>query len=126
MQSLAVNTEKRRQEYVDQVMGSMFAMAPEQKREVEESLISGALRDPLAQQHRFRERTTNANIYTRKYMPEKERTEVSALKEHRAMLKKTLFNEKEPTKKHHLRPKIQNLDQRSRLRFKAASPTTRV
>lgn len=68
----------------------------------------------------------NANIYTRNYMPEKERTEVSVLKEHQAMLKKTLFNEKEPTKKYYLRPNIQNLDQRTRLRFKAASPTMRV
>lgn len=40
-------------------------------------------------------------------MPEKERTEVSIMKEHQAMLKKTLFNEREPSKKHHLRPNIQ-------------------
>lgn len=46
MHNLAGSTEKRRQEYIDQVTGSMFAMAPHKKREVEEALMWGTLDEP--------------------------------------------------------------------------------
>jgi len=60
--------------------------------------------------HRFRDKSENANIYARKYMPEYERAEVSMLKHQQAMLKKSLFNEKEPCKKYFLRPNVSNME----------------
>lgn len=68
----------------------------------------------------------NANIYARNYVPEKERAELAFRKDQQAMLKKTLFNEKEPVKKYFLRPDVRTLEQRSRMRFKATSQSGRV
>lgn len=47
MHSLASNTDRRRQDYMNQVTGTMFAMSPDQKRQAEKSLIKGVLDDAL-------------------------------------------------------------------------------
>ena len=53
---------------------------------------------------KLREKSHNANIYVRKYMPDRERAEMSEMLTKQAKLK-SLFDEKDPNKKYFLRPK---------------------
>ena len=49
-------------------------MSDMKKREFQDTFINGALDDPSVFHHQYRDKSQNANIYVRKYMPDKERS----------------------------------------------------
>ena len=49
-------------------------MSDMKKREFQDTFINGALDDPSVLNHQYRDKSQNANIYVRKYMPDKERS----------------------------------------------------
>jgi len=88
--------------------------------------MGGAVDMRHASQHSWRDKSDKANIYVRKYLPSSDRASLSKFMNEQALMTQTEYAEKDPNRRHHLRPKDQILDKRATQRFTAHNELERI
>ena len=89
-------------------------------------MMHGAVSDANEKTHSFRDKSEHANIYVRNHLSSIDRSLLSESQFKNAHLELKQFDPKDPNKKYFLRPKMNLLEERNRMRYQPVSTSSRV